>query len=251
MTNGGKPPSPDDVLEAIRRLVSGSEDPEEQETENAEAMTDSPKRDPIVDEGAEFDSQPSEDETGKHSRFVLTQSLRVLEERPDKQDENQPKKPASGDDKARQIRAKTTDETGADTKSDTKRISEAQESLAAKIAALEAVIERQKIDWEPDGISEEDTLSGAPLEPETPEAESSDSLETEEIAPETSLIAEIEKQPEAQQNVDSLDVSELQEHVAQIVRDELKGVLGEDITRSVRALVRREIDRALTIRDLS
>lgn len=42
-----------------------------------------------------------------------------------------------------------------------------------------------------------------------------------------------------------LDIDMLRDMVAEIVRDELRGTLGERITRNLRALVRREIDRAL------
>jgi cell pole-organizing protein PopZ len=42
----------------------------------------------------------------------------------------------------------------------------------------------------------------------------------------------------------------LREMVADIVRQELQGTLGERITRNVRKLVRREIHRALAAHDL-
>ena len=42
-----------------------------------------------------------------------------------------------------------------------------------------------------------------------------------------------------------LDIDMLRDMVAEIVRDELRGTLGERITRNLRALVRREIERAL------
>lgn len=47
-----------------------------------------------------------------------------------------------------------------------------------------------------------------------------------------------------------LDEEALRELVADIVREELQGALGERITRNVRKLVRREIHRALTAQDL-
>ncbi len=47
-----------------------------------------------------------------------------------------------------------------------------------------------------------------------------------------------------------IDEAALRELVAQIVREELQGKLGERITRNVRKLVRREIHRALTAQDL-
>ena len=47
-----------------------------------------------------------------------------------------------------------------------------------------------------------------------------------------------------------LDEDSLRELVADIVRQELQGALGERITRNVRKLVRREIHRALTAQNL-
>jgi hypothetical protein len=47
-----------------------------------------------------------------------------------------------------------------------------------------------------------------------------------------------------------LDEDTLRELVAEIVRQELQGALGERITRNVRKLVRREIQRALTSNEL-
>ncbi|SES38750.1 hypothetical protein SAMN04490244_11462 [Tranquillimonas rosea] len=46
-----------------------------------------------------------------------------------------------------------------------------------------------------------------------------------------------------------MDEAALRELVAEIVREELQGALGEKITRNVRKLVRREIMRAIAIRD--
>ncbi len=48
----------------------------------------------------------------------------------------------------------------------------------------------------------------------------------------------------------TLDEDALRELVSDMVRQELQGVLGERITRNVRRLVRREIQRALALRDL-
>ncbi|NJN40752.1 MAG: hypothetical protein HC807_08010 [Gammaproteobacteria bacterium] len=47
-----------------------------------------------------------------------------------------------------------------------------------------------------------------------------------------------------------IDEAALRELVAEIVRSELQGPLGERITRNVRKLVRLEIQRALAARDL-
>ncbi|WP_116599968.1 hypothetical protein [Primorskyibacter marinus] len=48
-----------------------------------------------------------------------------------------------------------------------------------------------------------------------------------------------------------LDEAILREIVSEIVRDELQGVLGERITRNVRNLVRREVNRALLVQDFN
>lgn len=48
----------------------------------------------------------------------------------------------------------------------------------------------------------------------------------------------------------ALDEDMLRDLVAEIVREELSGALGERITRNVRKLVRREIMRALSARDM-
>lgn len=50
--------------------------------------------------------------------------------------------------------------------------------------------------------------------------------------------------------VDILDEAALQAMVADMIRAELQGEIGEKITRSVRKLVRREIERALTLKGL-
>ena len=46
-----------------------------------------------------------------------------------------------------------------------------------------------------------------------------------------------------------VDEAALRALVAEIVREELQGALGERITRNIRKLVRREINRALAVRD--
>ncbi len=49
---------------------------------------------------------------------------------------------------------------------------------------------------------------------------------------------------------ETIDEAALRELISDLVRQELSGVLGERITRNVRRLVRREIQRALAVRDL-
>ena len=128
-------------------------------------------------------------------------------------------------------------------------------TLSAKIKALEAAIAERAEKWEPDGSTEEvfDSSGHAPMawrdaaeddkQPATiPEAED---LQAEETLP--------EPEPEPEAEVVDMDASDdtvmdeeaLRELVAEIVRQELRGALGERITRNVRKLVRREIQRAL------
>ena len=112
------------------------------------------------------------------------------------------------------------------------------ENLSAKIEALEAVIGRTRDQWEPDGTSD-DAYAGTPVEGigwhEVEEvgadaaAEASDDLASDEAV---------------------IDEDSLRELVAEIVREELQGALGERITRNVRKLVRREIHRVLAAQDL-
>jgi hypothetical protein len=71
----------------------------------------------------------------------------------------------------------------------------------------------------------------------------------EEIA-ESAEIVDVEALSEAMEESAEIDEAMLREMVADIVRQELQGALGERITRNVRKLVRREIHRALAAHDL-
>lgn len=139
-----------------------------------------------------------------------------------------------------------------------------EEPLSARIEVLEAVIAQTDDDWEPDGLSP-DAYSGtrveamewqdhlAPAEEEATQVEFStddapvsfdhdvDDPEMEdELEDERSILSPEEGY---------LDEESLRELVADIVREELQGALGERITRNVRKLVRREIHRALTAQE--
>ena len=167
--------------------------------------------------------------------------------------------------------------------------SSAQE-LTAKIAALEKVIARTPDQWEPDGAGEDDyagtaveTLqwedsvdldgSGNPIRDAEPEASEAarevepQDIEVGDVDGDTvqidSVVVEHNDTPEdplLQAEEDSADVfaadeavldeEALRELVGDIVRQELQGGLGERITRNVRKLVRREIQRALTEQNL-
>ncbi len=118
------------------------------------------------------------------------------------------------------------------------------ETLAAKIQALEAAIGRSRDMWEPDGAGGDD-YAGTPVQTIAWE-DHEDAGAGAEDAPETD--------PESETDILAadeavLDEASLRELVSEIVREELQGALGERITRNVRKLVRREIHRALTMRN--
>ncbi|WP_170335239.1 hypothetical protein [Ruegeria arenilitoris] len=152
------------------------------------------------------------------------------------------------------------------------------DSLSAKIEALEAAIARTEDQWEPDGESDdaysgtrttsmnwsEEVESSETFEDEDDAAEELDAAEdpefvTEEVDVPVTFIRDPSwnVQPVAEEvdevsEIDArlIDEAALQDLVAQVVRQELQGALGERITRNVRKMVRREINRALAEQDL-
>jgi cell pole-organizing protein PopZ len=149
-------------------------------------------------------------------------------------------------------------------------------AVVQKIAELEAKVGRSTGQWEPDGASS-DPYAGTNIETlewqdHTDEADIEVEAESEaEVAtgqvpqPESGAEAEFDAAALAEEAVTRatmdalgddaaeesyLDEESLRELVADIVRSELQGALGERITRNVRKLVRREIQRALAAQDL-
>jgi len=146
-------------------------------------------------------------------------------------------------------------------------------SLSDKIAALEAVIGRKSEEFEPDGSEAGDAAYDAVVDQaaftmaETVQEAVREELvvQTAEIAP-ASSDAPIPEDPPATALVsaedgadaralldpgsDGIDEELLRDMVSEIVRQELQGALGERITRNVRKLVRREIQRALAAHEI-
>ncbi len=113
------------------------------------------------------------------------------------------------------------------------------QNLAEKIATLEEVIARSNEASELDEPVLEETVKV-----ETPQAATDPSAE---------IYVDAQPDPSEQLSIDDgdiLDEAALRELVAELVREELQGGLGERITRNVRKLVRREIHRALAAQDL-
>lgn len=141
--------------------------------------------------------------------------------------------------------------------------------LSAKIAALEAAVGRRRdTEWEPDGVTADEPLSGTksptlawedhivePARDPEPAFENVAHL-SRAPAPKVALEPssdETHEEPALSDLTDEaafLDEEALYDMVAEIVRQELQGALGERITRNVRKLVRREIQRALAAHDL-
>lgn len=104
------------------------------------------------------------------------------------------------------------------------------------------------LNWEDHEVTEEVAPSRPASEPIDPIAEHI----AEKVVEEVSVTADsADDAIDAQQYDAVLDEEMLRELVGEIVRQELQGPLGERITRNVRKLVRREINRALTARSFS
>ncbi|SDW59284.1 hypothetical protein SAMN05444358_1011243 [Ruegeria halocynthiae] len=131
-------------------------------------------------------------------------------------------------------------------------------SLSAKIEALEAAIARTEDQWEPDGESD-DEYSGTktqavewPVEKSSVQSQATKAEPESRVEPEATFIRDPAVMADQAQKVADVTIEEeeLRELVAQIVREELQGALGERITRNLRKMVRREITRAVAASDI-
>ena len=126
-------------------------------------------------------------------------------------------------------------------------------SLESTIADLEAAIGQQDGEWEPDGSDFEEDADAEEVMSEPvqdwidgtaqevgDQAAADDAFEDEAEAEDADLFG-------GEESV--IDEETLRDMVSDIVRQELQGALGERITRNVRKLVRREINRVLAAQD--
>lgn len=95
--------------------------------------------------------------------------------------------------------------------------------------------EPESLSWEDHLYAEEDEAADLPMAPEEIDGDIWAEAGTPEDDTDQGLM---------------IDEEILRDMVSEIVRQELQGALGERITRNVRKLVRREIQRALTAHDL-
>ena len=111
-------------------------------------------------------------------------------------------------------------------------------SLEAKVTQLEEIIARTDDEWEPDG----DYAGGviATLDWERFADAARDEFDK--------TVSQVIDEPVARTDVEHLNDEEMdamREIVAKIVREELKGHLGEKITAKIRQMVQRQIKAAL------
>jgi len=146
-----------------------------------------------------------------------------------------------------------------------KRTSKAEfMELSAKIAALETAIAKTVDQWEPDGTDSDDYSGTQPPAMTWQENVELDGLgkpvaqtvpfpqavREPHISTEQAPAEYAESVLETALDEQVIDEETLRAMVADIVRSELQGELGERITRNVRNLVRREIHRALVSQSL-
>jgi hypothetical protein len=246
----------EDVLSSIRRLVS--EDVTKAKARPALLMltpalrvagSEESRTDPAAPADAAQDREEAPSETPASDR-VMPVSV-------DPAPEADPPDSAPSDSAPSDERAAEAGATGA-----------AEISLEERIADLEAAIGQSEEEFEPDGS--EDLSAHIPDEVLRP-AFGSAQPEAWDLQPEPPVSnlpagsADASDEPEAASGADAGDEAEgpenlveealidedsLREIVAALVRQELRGELGERITRNVRRLVRREINRALALQDL-
>lgn len=189
-------------------------------------------------------------------RLVLTPALRVADELDQSRDQTGQAKPlflkqqTSPD----QVSGKETDAfVGDETahRSESPRKTGSFVALSSRIAALETAIAETDDQWEPDGSVGDDyagTNVGTITWPDDGDT-GGDVPSSQKTGAADSI--QTDAQPDLSAVTDALMESEtLQELVADIVRKELQGELGERITRNIRKLVRREIHRAMAAQEL-
>ncbi len=128
-------------------------------------------------------------------------------------------------------------------------------SLSAKIEALEAAIARTEDQWEPDGESDDEYSGTKTKAVEWPvdKGFAQSKVAQPDTEPKTEAVfirdPSVKADPTPKPTGAVFEEQQLRELVAQIVREELQGALGERITKNLRKMVRREIVRALAAGD--
>lgn len=259
----------EDVLSSIRRLVSESGGAQAEAREASKVFEN---KAPKPETGAET---PAE-KPAVLEKLVLTPSLRVAEAPEavvESEDTSEPEAEPENEavHEAEEHHAEVSEETqpeavseeSAERAAETEQTPEQSadehvnapegESLKDRIEQLEAAVSSQDGEWEEENDESVETLQ---WEDHGTEGTSDENMSAPEAFAEHhhdfDAADEADKITEAEDEYDFLagdetllDEDTLREMVADIVRQELQGALGERITRNVRKLVRREIHRAL------
>lgn len=113
-------------------------------------------------------------------------------------------------------------------------------SLEAKITKLEKLIAHSDQLWEPDDVEQDDFAGSKTTIPLDVVSEAGREIVETALVQNEQVSTTLATSESA-----SLDQEELRALVADMIRDELRGALGEQITKNIRKLVRREINSAL------
>jgi hypothetical protein len=120
------------------------------------------------------------------------------------------------------------------------------DTLEQKITQLESLVGAREEDWGADEpassaavFHRSSAIDWQDAHEDDPETEQAEPLEPPVTKPDPTPTQPL-----------TLDDAALREMVTEVIREELKGVLGERITRNVRKLVRREIHRVITSQEL-
>src|SRR6056297_295876 len=253
----------EDVLSSIRRLVSNNNDGQEDQVSRREDTADKLVLTPslrIDDSAAEAtgavaaagEIAPESDAGPEHSEGAADPEPQPDDDRPSSDD------PA---DEEAGVDWPAIDEEE-DVSDPTDAVSDdAATPLGAQAAEFEAAVADRDDQWEPDGLSEDDYAGGAVTALDWQDADElsadPDLEPADEQASDAYAQAWDSYEPKEDDPADTafsfddavIDEDTLRDMVAEIVRQELQGTLGERITRNVRKLVRREIHRALTSQD--
>ncbi|KPU83515.1 hypothetical protein JI58_08620 [Marinosulfonomonas sp. PRT-SC04] len=122
--------------------------------------------------------------------------------------------------------------------------------LEDTIAELEATIGQQDGEWEPDGSDFEEDADAEEMMSEPVQDWIDGSAKDLDVEAAVEVSDAADEDPDLFGDSESvIDEETLRDMVSDIVRQELQGALGERITRYVRKLVRREINRVLASQD--
>lgn len=279
----------EDVLSSIRRLVSGGQDKESETPEEAredERLVLTPSQrvdaaDKVTDAGVTRAHAPEFEETEDakdeaESEFDTVDGIGADDDDDDEEIAANADLPEERDDQSAivsEVLAELGDSGDRDTEAGLEVEAEGEtESDDTALDDIAAMFMRHgsasSTTWEPDGDDEDAFAKGAV----TPALDWRDVGESDEDDREPDILGgehrgetgqraqerarefdgdawEDEDVAFAIENEAVLDEDALRDLVAEIVREELMGSLGERITRNVRKLVRREIHRALNSQD--